>query len=87
MACTLRIAAAGVKMGQNAIRSAARAKTLQQRMSKSIAENDFMPRIDKLPEGIMELQFKRKYKDLDSSAYSMIDREIKNRITRCSVYR
>ncbi len=78
---------AGVKLAETAISSSGKARRLQQLMSNCKAEDDFMPKIDTLPEGIMELQFKRKYKDLDSNAYRMIDREIEHRITACSIYR
>ena len=50
-------------------------------------ESDFMPRIDHLPEGIMALEFKKLYKDLDSKAYVMIDDEINRRIDECSAYK
>ena len=59
---------------------------MQQRMSVPLAENDFMPVIDNLPPSIMELAFKRKYRDLDSEKYHIVDDEIEQRILRCKVY-
>jgi hypothetical protein len=50
-------------------------------------EADFMPGIKDLPEGIMELEFKHRYQDLDSKNYRMIEDEIEQRLSRCKVYR
>ena len=63
------------------------ANLLQQQMSEQLKESDFMPRVDHLPEGIMELEFKKKYKDLDSATYRVVDEEIERRIVACRVYR
>jgi hypothetical protein len=49
-------------------------------------EDQFMPRIDHLPEGIMALQFKKRYADFDSKAYTMVEDEITQRINSCWVY-
>jgi hypothetical protein len=46
-----------------------------------------MPGIKDLPEGIMELEFKHRYQDLDSKNYRMIEDEIEQRLSRCKVYR
>ena len=45
-----------------------------------------MPRIDDLPEGIMELEFKHRYRDLDSEAYRLVQDEIDRRLATCRVY-
>jgi hypothetical protein len=45
-----------------------------------------MPAIDNLPPTIMELEFKQKYRDLDSEKYRLVDNEIEKRILRCRVY-
>jgi hypothetical protein len=55
-------------------------------MSGQLSEADFMPAIDDLPPSIMELEFKQRYRDLDSEKYRMVDNEIENRILRCGVY-
>ncbi|WP_321494476.1 hypothetical protein [uncultured Desulfobacter sp.] len=78
---------AGVKLAELAIESATQASRLQQKMAAVKSESDFMPVIDNLPEGIMELEFKRQYKDLDSKAYAMINDEISRRIDECSAYK
>ena len=77
---------AGVKLAEECMRSAFHAQALQRHMSKVLKEIDFMPKVDHLPEGIMELEFKRKYRNLDSATYRMVDNEIKRRIAVCSAY-
>ena len=59
---------------------------MQQRMAAVKTEDQFMPRIDNLPEGIMELQFKKRYADFDSKAYTLVEDEIRQRINACPVY-
>lgn len=78
---------AGVKLAELAVESDAQASRLQQKMAAIKSESDFMPVIDNLPEGIMELEFKRQYKDLDSKAYAMINDEISRRIGECGAYK
>jgi hypothetical protein len=77
---------AGVKFAEIASSSSQQAKLLQQRVSGNFNETDFMPRIDNLPEGIQELEFKRTYKDLDSATYRMVEKEIERRIAACRIY-
>ncbi len=77
---------AGVRFAEIASGSSEHAKLLQQRMSDNFKETDFMPRIDNLPEGIHEIEFKLKYKDLDSKTYKMVEGEIERRIAACRVY-
>lgn len=77
---------AGVKLAEIANGSSQQASLLQKRMSNHLNENDYMPRIDNLPEGIQELEFKNRYKDLDSENYRMVEDEIARRIAACQVY-
>jgi len=77
---------AGVKFAEIASGSSQQAKLFQQRMRGFLRETDYMPRIDNLPEGIQELQFKRTYNDLDGEAYRMVENEIERRIGACRVY-
>jgi len=76
----------GVRLAEESMRSAFHAEALQQQMSKPLKEVDFMPGVDSLPEGIMELEFKNRYQDLDSAAYRMVDDEISRRIAACRIY-
>jgi hypothetical protein len=77
---------AGVRLAELATGNDRQARLLQQRMSGQLSEADFMPAIDDLPPSIMELEFKQRYRDLDSEKYRMVDNEIENRILRCGVY-
>ncbi len=78
---------AGICFAETATGSRKQAKILQQRMNDIKKDTDFMPRIDGLPEGIMELEFKKKFHDLDNEAYKMVEKEIDHRIAECSLYR
>jgi len=77
---------AGVKLGELAGGSLEQAQQIQDQMAAVATESDFMPGIADLPEGIMELEFKKRYTDLDSQAYGLIDREISRRLNDCRVY-
>jgi hypothetical protein len=77
---------AGVKFAEIASGSTQQARLLQQRLSENFTETDYMPRIDNLPEGIQELEFKRRYKDLDSETYRMVEGEIERRIAACRMF-
>ncbi len=77
---------AGVRLAEFATETEQYAWVLQQRMSGKLSESDFMPPTDKLPPSIMELEFKQRYRDLDSEKYGLVDDEIERRIQRCRVY-
>jgi hypothetical protein len=77
---------AGVRLAELATGTDRQARLVQQRMSGQLSEEDFMPTIDNLPPSIMELEFKQKYRDLDSEKYRLVDNEIEKRILRCRVY-
>jgi hypothetical protein len=65
----------------------AKAFQVQQRMAaQGLAELDYMPSITQLPEGLMELEFKSSYKDLDSASYALMEGEIERRVDSLSVY-
>ncbi len=77
---------AGVKIGELAITSPQVAQKVQHDMRLISGESGFMPSIDSLPEGIMALEFKKRYTDLDSKSYSLVNDEISKRISRCQVF-
>jgi hypothetical protein len=77
---------AGVRLAELATGTEQQARLLLQRMSDQLSEADFMPSIDKLPPSLMELEFKRRYRNLDSEKYRMVDDEIEKRILRCRIY-
>ena len=65
----------------------AKAFQVQQKMAaQGLAELDYMPSITLLPEGLMELEFKSSYKDLDSASYTLVEGEIERHIGSLSVY-
>jgi len=78
---------AGVGFAKLATGSDGQAAALQTSMCGKPSETDFMPRTDGLPESIMKLQFKKRYKDLGSSEYELVETEIKNRIANCRIFR
>lgn len=78
---------AGVKFGQTAITSPEQALLFQNAVSKITDISHIMPSIRNLPEGIMELEFRQTYTDIDSSAYNLINTEIENRLAACRIYR
>ena len=77
---------AGVRLAELATGSAQKASAIQQKMAAIKREDQFMPLIDNLPEGIMALQFKKRYSDFDSKAYILVEDEITQRINTCLVY-
>ncbi len=77
---------AGVTFGELAIASTDNARLVQKRLSGLLKESHFMPAIDRLPECIMKIEFKKRYKDLDSKTYTLVNNEINNRIKKCLLY-
>jgi len=77
----------GVRLAEMGTESPEGARLLQQRLASSGSERDFVSDIDNLPEGIMELQFKQRYRDLDSASYQLVETEIQRRIALCAVYK
>lgn len=78
---------AGVLFGELATASSQKAAAFQEKIRLIRSEAELFPSISDLPEGIMELEFKRRYKDLDSDAYQLIHTEIEKRLNRCRLYR
>ncbi len=77
---------AGVRFAQIATGSKKQATAIQAKMSKKISETDFMPRIDQLPESIMELEFKKRYREVGTPEYELVETEINRRIANCRIY-
>ncbi len=77
---------AGVEMAKLAAGSGKSALEVQAFLSGQVLEDDIMPRVDHLPEGIMELEFRRVYEDVDSEAYGLMEEEIKRRLKECRLY-
>lgn len=77
---------AGVEMAKLAVDSRESALEVQEFLSAQMVEDDFMLRIDHLPEGIMELEFRDIYEDVDSEAYGVVEEEIERRLRECRLY-
>jgi hypothetical protein len=76
---------AGVSLAEVAL--GPKARELQQHLGNGAQEADYMPGFDALPEGLMELEFRARYEDLDSAAYALVDREIERRLASCAIHR
>lgn len=63
------------------------AKRIQQRLAENSSEDVFMPSIDALPEGMQDLEFRRRYEDLDTEAYGRVRDEVERRIMVLPLYR
>jgi hypothetical protein len=75
---------AGVSFAEVALGD--KAMELQEYMSSRVSEADYMPGLTQLPEGLMELEFKSRYEDLDSATYALVNDEIERRISRSTVH-
>lgn len=63
------------------------ARRLQRAMAAAtLTDADYMPAIDRLPEGLMELEFKQRYSDLDDERYKQVKQEIDGRIEQLPIY-
>lgn len=79
---------AGVRFARLATQDEQSARSVQFFMSrKELKENDFMPEILRLPEGLNEQQFKKRYKQVGSSEYNEIKMLIEQRIDACSIFK
>jgi len=77
---------AGVELAEAATGSAA--QSVQRLMAKDgLQESDFMPSLDNLPEGLMEMQFRQGFGDLDDARYGDVKREINTRLALLPLYR
>jgi hypothetical protein len=76
---------AGVSFAEVALGD--KAAQLQEYMSTRTSEAGYMPGFSQLPEGLMELEFKARYEDLDSATYALVDDEIERRIGRCNIHK
>jgi len=65
-----------------------RATDIQSRMgAANLVQAQFMPPIDQLPEGLMEMEFKQRYRDLDDVRYASVKQEVESRIGALPLYR
>jgi uncharacterized protein YfiM (DUF2279 family) len=54
--------------------------------AESLREADFMPPIDQLPEGLQELEFRQRYRNLDDPRYARLKGEIDTHIARLPLH-
>lgn len=78
---------AGTRFGQLATRNRQSARVLQVRAQAGLTQDDIMPSIDGLPEGIGKAAFARDYGDTRSPAYQAVAARIEQRIDRLSIHR
>jgi len=78
---------AGVRLAERAIASPASARAVQQALVGPIEEAEFFPRVDDLPEGLSEAEFRRLYGDIDSAEFSRLIADIDRRIVAIPLYR
>ena len=77
---------AGVELAEAAI--GGQAGAVQGVMSANgLEESDFMPSMHDLPEGIMEIEFMQRYRDLDDARYGYVKKEIDTRIALLPLHR
>jgi hypothetical protein len=76
---------AGVSFAEVALGD--KAVELQVYMSTRVSEAGYMPGFTQLPEGLMELEFKSRYEDLDSATYALVNKEIEQRISQCTIHK
>lgn len=75
---------AGVSFAELALGDHAR--NVQDYMGTRPSEAGYMPGFTQLPEGLMELEFKSRYEDLDSATYALVNEEIERRINGCAIH-
>ena len=76
----------GVELAEAATGSAA--VSVQRLMAgDGLKESDFMPPLDDLPEGLMEMEFRQRYSDLDDARYGYVKREINTRLALLPLHR
>lgn len=78
---------AGVSLATTALSSDNNARLMQLRLSSASLENDYMPDIHQMPEGIQKLDFNLAYRNTESPEYKLIITEIDQRISNCSIYK
>jgi len=78
----------GVRLADVATTSIASARRLQEQMTKLVAESDFFPKADDLPDsGLTEAKFKTVYGDVNTPAYEAQLHTIDTRIMAIDLYK
>jgi len=77
---------AGTRLAKLATASESSALRIQQLLSDNIKEQDFMPDIDGIPEGISAKVFTTDYRDVESIEYKQMITVLDNRLAELSLY-
>lgn len=77
---------AGALFGKNAIRSHEKAARMQDIMSRSMDESQFIPRLTDLPESMNAEEFTTRFHHIDSPAFNAIKQQITDRINALTIY-
>jgi hypothetical protein len=78
---------AGVRLAEWGIASSTSARAVQRALGGPIEEAEFFPRVDDLPEGLSEGEFRRLYGDINSAEFRALIAEIDRRIMEIPLYR
>lgn len=78
---------AGALFGKYAVRSEAKARKLQQMLSRSADEAQFMPVIKDLPENLRPDEFADRFKAIESPEFQAMKQRIEGRIQELPLYR
>jgi hypothetical protein len=71
---------AGTRFGEEASRSAERARRLARALASGVKESDFMPDVADLPEFLPEAEFVRRFGGLDGPGYKRMMARIEARV-------
>ena len=78
---------AGTKLGQTASVSIESGRLLLARIGRSFTEDDMMPTIDGLPEGLPQAEFTRLFGGVGAPAYKEMVAEIDRRVATLALFR
>ncbi|CAH1385929.1 hypothetical protein [Candidatus Nitrotoga sp. M5] len=77
---------AGTRFGELATTNDSGAKKVQRQLAAGLRDSDVMPDVKDLPEYMQEIEFKRRYGDIGSPAYTKMTNEIERRIAALPLY-
>lgn len=78
---------AGTRFAQRAIGSREGALWVQQLARRGLQEDDFMPRLIGLPEGLSQAEFEARFQSTRSAAYRRLAQEIERRLDQTNIHR
>lgn len=76
---------AGTRFGQH-ITTSTSARSLQQRLASTLREQDLMPEVLDLPEGLTESEFLQRFGGIDSPRYNQVVAKIDQRVAGLRLY-